>query len=196
MIQLSPQGAYAIIQPLLFFIIGIAIYSIIVYNLYRFVATRDIFELNLRQYNRSEHPVISKFLASLLYLIEYLIFFPLFLMVWFIVFAVMFIAMSLQDFGTILLISMALVASVRIASYYKQNLARDIAKLVPFALLAVFLIEGGTSFDWTNSAELLAQIPSLADILIYYFSFVFMLELALRIIYSISKALSKRDEIK
>ncbi|MBT4322336.1 hypothetical protein HOC06_01965 [Candidatus Woesearchaeota archaeon] len=196
MIQLSPQGAYSIIQPLIFFIIGIAIYSIIVYNLYRFVATRDIFEINLRQYNRSEHPVISKFLASILYLIEYLIFFPLFLMVWFVVFAVMFIAMSIQDFGTILLISMALVASVRIASYYKQNLARDIAKLVPFALLAVFLIEGATTFNWSQSTELIKQIPAMTDILIYYFAFVFILELILRAIYSISKALSKRDEIK
>ena len=91
---------------------------------------------------------------------------------------------------------MALVASVRISSYYKQNLARDIAKLVPFALLAVFLIDGGTAFDWGQSLSLIKQIPSLLDTLIYYFAFVFGLELILRIIHTIVKALSPRDEIK
>jgi hypothetical protein len=196
MIQLSPLDAYAILKDLVVLIIGIAIYAIIVYNLYRFVAKRDVFDLNLRQYSRSEHPTIAKFFATILYIIEYLMFFPLFLMVWFIIFSAIFISMSTQDIGTILTISMALVASVRIASYYKQNLARDIAKLVPFALLAVFLIDGGISFDWTNSAELLIQIPSLLSTLIYYFAFVFALELILRIVHSITKALFKRDEIK
>ena len=196
MIQLSPLDAYAILKDLVVLIIGIAIYAIIVYNLYRFVAKRDVFDLNLRQYSRSEHPTIAKFFATILYIIEYLMFFPLFLMVWFIIFSAIFISMSTQDIGTILTISMALVASVRIASYYKQNLARDIAKLVPFALLAVFLIDGGISFDWTNSAELLIQIPSLLSTLFYYFAFVFALELILRIVHSITKALFKRDEIK
>lgn len=196
MVQLSPQGAYGIIQPLLVFIIGIALYSIIIYNLYRFVATRDIFELNLRQYNRSEHKFLSKFMASILYIIEYLLFFPLFLMVWFVVFATMFIAMSTQELGSILMISMAVVASVRIAAYYKQNLARDIAKLVPFALLAVFLIDGSTAFDWGSSIDLLKEMPTIFDTLIYYFGFVFLLELVLRVLYSITRALSTRDEMK
>ncbi len=196
MVQLSPLAAYSILKDLIILIFGIAIYAIIVYNLYRFVATRDIFNLNLRQYSRSEHPFIAKFFATILYIIEYLLFFPLFLTVWFVVFSAMFIAISSQEIGTIFMISMAVVASVRIASYYKQNLARDIAKLVPFALLAVFLIDGGIAFDWANSLELLAQIPSLLDVLLYYFAFVFILELVLRIIYGIIKALSSRDEIK
>ncbi len=195
MIQLSPGGAYEILRPLILFIVGLAVYAIIVYNLYKFVATRDIFNLNLGQYNHVEHAFLFKFFALLLYILEYLLFFPLFLMVWFVAFAAIFMAQSPDAIvSNILLISMAMIAAIRIASYYHQDLAKDIAKLVPFALLAVFLTDGITAFDWTQSWSLIMQVPSLLDILIYYFVFVFALELILRVVYSMTRALSARDE--
>ena len=195
MIQLSPGGAYEILRPLILFIVGLAIYAIVVYNLYKFVATRDIFNLNLGQYNRVEHAFLFKFFALLLYILEYVLFFPLFLMVWFVAFAVMFTAQTSDPVSlNIFLISMALIAATRIASYYNQDLAKDIAKLIPFALLAVFLTDGTAKFDWSQSWSFIMQIPSMLDILIYYFTFVFALELILRVVYSMTRALSARDE--
>jgi|APSaa5957512622_1039677.scaffolds.fasta_scaffold60044_2 hypothetical protein len=195
MIQLSPGGAYEILRPLILLIVGLAVYAIVVYNLYKFVATRDIFNLNLGQYNRVEHAFLFKFFALLLYILEYLLFFPLFLMVWFVAFAVIFMAQSPDSIvSNILLISMAMIAAIRIASYYRQDLAKDIAKLIPFALLAFFLIDGVGAFDWTQSWSLIMQVPSLLDTLIYYFVFVFALELILRVVYSMTRALSSRDE--
>jgi hypothetical protein len=195
MVQLSPGGAFEILQPLVLFIAGLAFYAIIVYNLYKLVATRDIFKLNLRKYNTAENPSINKFFAILLYTVEYILFFPLFLMLWFIIFSAIFIALSnMNDIGSILIISMSMISAIRIASYYKQDLARDIAKLIPFALLAVFLIDGASAFSWEQSWYLIISISSMLDTLIYYFIFVFILELTLRVIYSISKALSPRDE--
>ena len=105
MIQLSPQGAYNIIEPLLLFITGLAVYSILVFNLYKFVARRDIFDLNLRQYNRLQHNFLYKTYAVFLYFLEYLLFFPLFLTVWFIAFSIMIISLTKQtDVAIVLLI--------------------------------------------------------------------------------------------
>jgi len=194
-VQLSPGGAYEILRPLILFIVGLAIYSIIVYNLYRFVATRDIFNLNLNQYNTSEHAFLSKFFAVCLYIVEYLMFFPLFLLVWFIAFSVIFVALSANpDIEIILLVSMAMISSIRVVSYYSKSLAQDIAKLIPFVLLAVFLTDGASAFNWSNSIQLIKTFPTLLDTLIYYFFFVIALEFILRIVYSMTKALSSRDE--
>jgi len=60
--------------------------------------------------------------------------------------------------------------------------------------LAFFLIDGVGAFDWTQSWSLIMQVPSLLDTLIYYFVFVFALELILRVVYSMTRALSSRDE--
>jgi len=56
-------------KPLLIFVIGMAIYGIFVFKFYRFVARRDVFHLNLGQYNKAEHPAIKRFLAGVFYVI-------------------------------------------------------------------------------------------------------------------------------
>ncbi len=193
---LIPAEALEAIGPLVLFIIGLAIYSVVVFNLYRFVARRDIFELNLRQYNRFQHPTLSKFFAVILYAVEYLLFFPLFLMFWFVIFSALLIAItSTQDVQTILLISMALISSIRITSYYKQALSKDIAKILPFTLLAIFLIDLG-QFSWDQSLSLIRQIPSLIDTLKYYFVFAVVVEFILRIMHTITSAISERKTKK
>jgi len=98
----------------------------------------------------------------------------------------------------VLLMSMAIIASIRIASYYKQDLAKDIAKLIPFALLAVVMVDDISSvLTWGDKIlDLLYLLPTMFNILIYYFVFVVCLEILLRVIYGITGALSKRDEKK
>ncbi len=199
MIQYSTQSAFGILNPLIIIIFGLALYTIIVYNLYRFIATRDIFNLNLRQYNRAQHSGAFKFFAVILYIAEYVLFFPLFLMLWFITFSTILNAMTTTpNTEMVLLMSMAIIASIRIASYYKQDLAKDIAKLIPFALLAVVMVDDISSvLTWGDKIlDLLYLLPTMFNILIYYFVFVVCLEILLRVIYGITGALSKRDEKK
>jgi len=189
---LIPSDAWIALKPLIFFIIGLAIYAIVVFNLYRFVARRDIFELNLRQYNRFEHPLMAKSFASLLYIVEYLLFFPLFLMFWFVVFSAILIAIAKTDsVQTVLLISMALISSIRITSYYSQTLSKDIAKLLPFTLLAIFLVDLG-QFSWDKSILLLNQIPSLTSTLKYYFVFAVSVEFILRFLHTVTATIRER----
>jgi hypothetical protein len=184
--------AYNMLKPLAIFILGLAIYSIIMYNFYRFVAKRDIFELNLRQYNKFEHPAFFKFFAALLYTVEYLLFFPFFLIVWFIVFAAIIISITNNsELQIVFLISMALISSIRILSYYKQTVSKEVAKILPFALLAIFLIDI-SAFNLENAFSLLKQIPSILNVLIYYLVFVILLEFILRIIYTIKKSIQEK----
>jgi len=181
--------AYSILKPLIIFIFGLAIYSVVMYNLYRFVAKRDIFELNLRQYNTFQHQTVFKFFAVLLYMVEYLLFFPLFLVAWFIIFSAVIISITKNtDAQTVFLISMSLISSIRILSYYKQPLAKEISKLIPFALLAMFLIDISV-FSLDNALLLIKQIPSILNLITYYIVFVILLEFILRISYTIKKAI-------
>ena len=46
-----------------------------------------------------------------------------------------------QGLDGILLVSMAVVGSIRVASYYNEALSTDLAKILPFALLGILLID-------------------------------------------------------
>ena len=76
-----------ILKPLIYLLIGIVVYSIFIFHFYRFIARKDIFRLNLNQYNRLRHPFFAKLLRVIFYIIEYILLFPLFAMFWFAIIA-------------------------------------------------------------------------------------------------------------
>ena len=41
----------------------------------------------------------------------------------------------------ILVVSVSLVAAIRVTSYYNEQLSQDLAKMIPFALLGIFLVD-------------------------------------------------------
>jgi hypothetical protein len=45
-------------------------------------------------------------------------------------------------FDLIMFVSMALIGVIRITSYFKEELARDVGKTIPFAMLGMFLTAG------------------------------------------------------
>jgi len=176
---------FSVIWQLLPILIGIVIYSIFIFKFYRFVASRDVFKLNLNQYNKARHPVITKTLSVVFYIIEYIFIFPLFTFFWFLVLTILLsFMMEGQGLQTILLISIALVGAVRITAYYNQDLSKDLAKLVPFSLLSILLLNLN-SFSFSASLSLVASLPSLWKIMFYYLMVVFFLELFLRILHGL-----------
>jgi len=191
--SLTPSEAWAFLKPLLLFVAGMVVYSIFIFKLYRFVARRDIFQLNLRQYSRSSHPTLKKFVSSLLYTLEYLLLFPLFTFFWFLIFVVLlsFLAKE-QTIQNILLVSIAIVAAIRVTAYYNEDLSRDLAKMLPFALLGVFLIDI-SFFSLASSWKLIKEIPSFWRPLFYYLIFVIILEFVLRIVHGLV-SLTKRNK--
>ena len=192
----SFSEAQLVTRPLVFFVIGIFLYAIFIFKFYRFLARRDIFKLNLQKYSESFVGLLEKFFSTLLYILEYIIIFPLFIFFWFGIIAVILSLMSKNHtISQILLISMALVAAVRITAYYSEELSKDLAKMFPFALLGVFLIDI-TQFSLPAAIETIKQFPTLWKQMIYYLGFAIALELVLRVFFGVFVRPFKDDETK
>ena len=138
---ISFSDALTTLKEPMYFVAGTILYSIFVFSFYKFLSRKDIFKLNLSQYNNVEHQQLNKTLDVLLYVLEYLLIFPIFVFLWFMVFSIFFIFLAKnQGINEILLISMSLVATIRFTAYYDEALSVDLAKMIPFALLAIFFI--------------------------------------------------------
>ena len=81
---------------------------------------------------------------------------------------------------------MALVASIRVTAYYNEALSTDLAKMFPFALLAIFLVDM-SFFSYQGSLITIKQFPLMWKQLIYYLGFTIALEFLLRILNPIFK---------
>lgn len=190
--NLDVNEAINILKPLGLFVLGMVIYSVFIFRFYRFLARRDVFKLDLSKYNKAKHPLIEKFIGVILYIIEYVFLFPLFTFFWFGILTILLVFLSKeQTVQTILLISMAVVGAVRITAYYNEDLSKDLAKMLPFALLGIFIIDI-SYFNFSESFVKLYEIPSLLNMLLYYFIFILLLEFVLRIGYGILKPLLSR----
>ncbi|RME31301.1 hypothetical protein D6789_03105 [Candidatus Woesearchaeota archaeon] len=183
--QLSVRTAVDVLPTLALFVGGIVLYSVFIFKFYRLLAERDVLKLDLGQYNTSTHAVFRKVFAVFFYILEYLLFIPLLSFFWFAVLTVLLSFLSRQDSGTIMLVSFAIIAAVRVTAYYTEDLSRDLAKMLPFALLAVFLVDMNY-IDIATSFSALKEITSSLETLVYYFLFVVVLEFVMRIIAFVS----------
>ena len=187
---------YAAIINLFVFTLLIVIYTIFIWKFYRFLARKDIIKLDLRKYNKLEHPGWRKFLAVILYFAEYIIVLPFIVFFWFAILTFFLILLSKQNVEAILLISAAIVASVRMTSYYKEDLSKDLAKLFPFTILAVFLLSPDF-FSFELLVLQFSKIPSLLSNILYYLFFIIGLEIILRffeIIFSVRNSSEDENE--
>lgn len=194
MLSINFSQAFIIVKPLIIFVLAMSIYSVFVFKFYRFLAKKDIIEFNLKIYNRANHWILKTVLGIVFYVIEYIMFLPIVIFIWFAVLAILltFLARN-QPIESILLVAIAVVGAVRITSYYNEDLAKDLAKMLPFALLGVFLVDI-SYFNIETSIEMIKNVKLHTDILIYYLGFIVMLELILRIIYIITFPFIAEDE--
>lgn len=156
------------------------IYAIFVWKIHKLVAKKNIIELNLRQYNKSEHPFLSRLFGAGLYFLEYIIILPFFIFIWFAAFTLFVILLS-EDIpvSTLLLISAVIVGSIRMTAYYRENLSRELAKLLPLNLLAVAMIKSGfMSFD--RIFNQFSQLQSSLSSIPMYLAFIIIIEVILR----------------
>ena len=187
--ELNFAEAVNLLQPAAIFAVGVAIYAILIFNLYRFMSRRNVFNLDFSRYEESGHPFFRKSVELFFYVCKYLLIFPLFAFLWFGVLVVMVAFLSkTKEVEDLLLIAMAVLISVRVTSYYTEDLSRDIAKMLPFALLGIFLIDL-RYFDFSMSTELLNRVGDEWKSIFYYWVFVVILELVLRVTEPYFKAL-------
>ena len=139
---LDIDDALKLLWPAAFYILGMAIYGFFVFKFYRFIASRDMFELDLSKNEESRYPWVRDFFHLVLYGAKYIILFPVFAYFWFAALTLILTLLSKdRSFSDILLIAFATVSAIRLAAYYNEELSRDMAKILPFAVLAIFLID-------------------------------------------------------
>ena len=178
----EPYKSYLILG---IFILLISIYSIFVWKFYRFLAKRDLLELNLNQYNNSDHPFLKKFFEVLLFIAEYIIILPVVVFFWFFVISIILLLLAKEhSISNILLISATMVGAIRISAYYNEDLSKDLAKLFPLTVLAVAFLTPNF-FDLNDTISKISEIPNLFTNIIFYLISIVILEFILRIFFLI-----------
>jgi hypothetical protein len=121
----------------LLFIIGVAVYSLFVWYFYRFISKRDLlpkfFYPVFNEKNVSKIKIVG-------YSAAYLGVFPLIVFAWFIVLAFfVFLIGKEMPFEIALFVSLVIIGVVRILSYYREEASKEVAKMIPYAILSIFL---------------------------------------------------------
>jgi hypothetical protein len=164
--------------------VGIALYGIIIWNFYRHLAKKDIFSTDFSKYKAMHGGVtfVKKFLSSFFYILKYLVIFPLYTFLWFgILSGFLFLLAKTQTVENILLISITIVSAIRLTSYYSEDLSKDLAKMIPFALLGIFVVDP-SFFSISLVYERFLELPSLINVIVRYLLFVVVLEFGLKIV--------------
>lgn len=174
----------------------IVIYSIFVFYFYRFLAKKNILELNLNQYNLYSNPAAIKFFAVLFYLLEYMILLPILTFFWFGVLAILTLILAKDlPVNMVLVLAAALVTSIRVTSYVNEDLSKDLAKMLPLTLLAIAITTAGF-FNLDFLLSRIQEIPSLFATIPYYLVFIIGIELLMRITEFITSLFESPAEIE
>lgn len=196
-IDTSAVTAYSTIKPLIFLVVGIVIYSLFIFKFYRFLARRDLLKLKLQHTKHGFGGFLAQTIRIFLYIIEHLVLVPVAVFFWYAVLAMLLLFLSRNEPHLVLLAAMAIVGAVRVTSYYSEDLSRDLAKMIPFALLGVFIIE----MNYSSIQEKLTMAKTLGVFfqeMIYYLIFAVGLEMVMRILHLARVAIKgeKKNEEK
>jgi hypothetical protein len=162
-------GDTSAILSIVYFAILISAYALIIWHYYRFLAKRDCFS-----YHNSLHPRIINML-------KYMFCFPFVAFVFFIGLSLMLLFITKNyEIPILLSTAFALVAAVRIVSYYSEDLARDLAKMLPLAILALFIVDPAY-FSFDDIIIRLVSIPLFFTLCIKFILYIVIMEWILRI---------------
>ena len=165
---------------IIFLVVLVVIFCIFIWNIYHIISKKNIFELNLKQYNKASHPVLENFLGVVFYFIEYILIFPFFVILWFLAFTLFLILLTKGlDIQTVLMVSTVIIIAIRATAYYRENLSKELAKLLPFTLLAVAMTEKGF-FNFEEIFSRFTQLPSLFGNILGYIAIIVFIEVLLR----------------
>ncbi len=168
----------------LIFVLIVVIYSVFVWKFYRFISKKNPLGLNLDKYQKAGHPFLSRLLIGGLYFLEYIIVLPFLIFIIFAIFTFFLIILTQsQDISQILIISGIVITAIRMTAYYKEELSREIAKMLPLTLLAIAVLNPNT-FSQAQFIERiftqLNQIPNFFSEIFYYLIFIIIIEALLR----------------
>ena len=163
-------------------IIGIVLYSAFVFKFYRFLAKKDLIDADFSQYSDGFTGFMKRFVDGILLIVQNILFAPFLISFWVLILAVILTLLSGgDDLYWNVLVATSVVGSVRVISYFSEDLARDVAKMLPFAVLGVFLVDAG-AFNWDAVSILWSHLDEFAISFASSMALVVILETVLRIL--------------
>ena len=167
------SGDLSDFTPIFYLAISIAIYSVIIWHFYRFIAKRDCFKISECRY-----PKLVGFL-------KYFFGFPFVAIIFFLGFSLLLLFLTRNiDVELVLYTSFAIVLAIRITSYYSEDLSKDVAKMLPFALLGIFLVDP-SYFDFDLTISNINSLPDYINTFAVFILFIILIEWILRILLTI-----------
>lgn len=162
------------------YVAGMVLYAVVIWFFYRNLAKKEIFWGKIEQPKQGFFKFLSGIWGFFRYLIKSLIIFPLITFIWFLILGgfLLFLSKS-QDVAHILLMSMSIIAAARVTAYFNEDLAKDVAKLVPFGLLGVFIVDPGY-FSMSATILKFQSIPTFIHLILQYMIAIVLLEFILR----------------
>ncbi|MCK4319832.1 hypothetical protein KAW38_04655 [Candidatus Micrarchaeota archaeon] len=166
-------------------ILGISIYSLLIWYFYKQLSKRDLFKYDFTKFYEGKWRAIRLLFGTISYAIRYLVMYPVFS---FMMFAILSIALlfltKTQPIESILFSSLMLIGVIRFLAYANEEVAADIAKLLPIAALSNVIVDPAF-FNPSVLFRDLSTLPSSFMELYEFFIFMVYLEVGLRILYSI-----------
>ena len=179
--------ALDLLGPASVYVLFMAVYAIFVFKFYRFLAARDMFAIDLSRYEDVSLRWLRSSLHVAFYILKYLLLFPIVAFFWFAILTLILAFLSRgQDFSETLSIALATVGAIRVAAYFNEDLSQDLAKILPFAVLAAFIIDI-SFFSVEESLESLKDVMDYSEEILYYLVFLIALEFVLRLLIAVFK---------
>jgi len=170
------QNNLSVMLPLFGLVISIAIYSIFIWHFYRFIAQRDCFKIS-----NGNHPRLIGF-------VKYFLIYPFVAFLFFTGFSMVLMFLTNDsDLGVILSTSFAVIMAIRVTAYYSKDLAKDVAKMLPFALLALVLIDP-SMFVIEDMVAKVNSLPEFFTVAVQFIVFIVLAEWIMRILLAIKNA--------
>ncbi len=176
------NGDFSVFVAIFYLVVSIAIYSILIWHFYRYIARRNCFKITPRRH--------KKFIGFL----KYFLFFPFVASLFFAGFSLMLLFLTKSyDIPAVLSTSFAIIAAIRICAYYSEDLSKDIAKMLPFALLAIFLVDS-SYFRYIDITAKISSLPEFFTVCIQFIVFIILIEWILRIMLTIRYAIFPKKQ--
>lgn len=163
------SGDLSLFTWLFSLIIMIAIYSIVIYHFYRYIARRDVFKPSERKHSKA------------IGFLKYFFLFPFVAFLFFVGFSLLLIFLTRSySILDVLYIAFAIIVAIRITSYYTEGLSKDVAKMLPFAILGIFLVDS-SYFSIETVTDRFNALPENVNAIIQFLILIILVEWILRI---------------
>ena len=172
----------SLVSSVLYLVIGVAIYAVAIWHFYRFIAKRDCFKLSTRK-----HPRAIGFA-------KYFFIFPFVAFLFFLGFSMLMLFLTRSyEIDVVLSVSFAIIVAIRITAYYSEDLSKDVAKMLPFALLGVFLVDA-SYFDFGVIMDKVDSLPDFFTLGVQYIVLIILVEWILRVLLAIRYAIFPKKQ--